>query len=564
MHFQGSDLVDFKKYLVEQIKLRAILRADDQPLFSPGGRKNAWLVDLRKILFDAKILDGLTDIFLEEYQNQSCLGTLPFQIAGMETASTPLVTAILLKAHSRNIPLRGFIIRKERKTYGTGSQIEGEMSDLPIVLVDDIVNSGRSLEKSRVVLETLGKKIASVFSVLDYQSAASLAWRQHHGIEFHSIFGLAELGLQFERKTRVELKPLFQQVWGFRSPTPSFNHLVPKSFPTTDGRHVYFGSDTGIFWCIDAAMGHSVWGMKIEANGDKNIWSAPALHDDKVYFGGYDGNVYCLDAATGRQVWRFIEADWVGSSPALAPDLGLLFIGLEFAVEGKRGSVVALDLHTGKKVWEYPTTRYTHASPAYWKEKGLVACGSNDNEMLLFEAKTGRLIWRFETSMKNGQQGATEKGSIRHAPAFDKVRNQLVTGCANGTIYIIDIETGKEVWSVKTGNTIYTVPLAHDKYAFIGSTDKYFYVLDLVEKKILHKIFCGSKVFAPPALINDKIYFAACNGMICELSLNGAAMEITGFHQLPDAITNKIAYSEQTELFYALTYMNELYALKKL
>ena len=37
------------------------------------------------------------------------------------------------------------------------------------------------------------------------------------------------------------------------------------------------------------------------------------------------------------EVWRFIGADWVGSSPALAPELGLLFIGLEFAVEGQAG-----------------------------------------------------------------------------------------------------------------------------------------------------------------------------------------------------------------------------------
>ncbi|WP_435337934.1 PQQ-binding-like beta-propeller repeat protein, partial [Acinetobacter sp. LH3_13] len=90
------------------------------------------------------------------------------------------------------------------------------------------------------------------------------------------------------------------------------------------------------------------------------------------------------------EIWRFIEADWVGSSPALAPELGLLFIGLEFAVEGKRGSVIALRMESGERVWEYKTRRYTHASPAYWSEKQLVACGSNDNEMLLFDATTGK------------------------------------------------------------------------------------------------------------------------------------------------------------------------------
>ncbi len=145
------------------------------------------------------------------------------------------------------------------------------------------------------------------------------------------------------------------------------------------------------------------WSFKVHtASGHKNLWSSPALHDGRVYFGSYDGNVYCLDAATGTEVWRYSEADWVGSSPALAPDLGYLFIGLEFAVEGKRGSIAALRMENGEKVWEHMTKRYTHASPAYWPERQLVACGSNDNEMFLFDAPTGAMRWRFETRTEGG------------------------------------------------------------------------------------------------------------------------------------------------------------------
>jgi outer membrane protein assembly factor BamB len=81
--------------------------------------------------------------------------------------------------------------------------------------------------------------------------------------------------------------------------------------------------------------------MGVNVKGHKNLWSSPAILDGKAYFGSYDGNVYCLDAVTGREVWRFMEVDWVGSSPGLAPELGLLFIGPEFAVEGKRNELFA-------------------------------------------------------------------------------------------------------------------------------------------------------------------------------------------------------------------------------
>jgi outer membrane protein assembly factor BamB len=207
----------------------------------------------------------------------------------------------------------------------------------------------------------------------------------------------------------------------------------------------------------------------------------------------------------------------------------------------------------GEKIWEHMTKRYTHASPAYWPERQLVACGSNDDEVFLFDARSGAVRWRFET----GREGA-EKGSIRHAPAFDVKRGHLVTGCANGWIYIIDVETGKEVWSVKTDNTIYTIPLVLDQKAYIGSTDKYLYVLDLERRIVKTKLFAASKIFGPARVLAGRIYFGACNGIVYEI--DPATDEITGTHQLPDAVTNALTYNAESGDFYALTYTNELFA----
>ena len=396
--------------------------------------------------------------------------------------------------------------------------------------------------------------MAGAFVLIDYESAEGRRWRQRHGIPVTAPFRLAEFGLSVERPVARRMAT-FENRWTFASPDPNFFHRVPKSFPATDGRRVYFGSDCGQFWCLDAASGATVWSFRVNAAGHKNIWSSPALQDGRVYFGSYDGNVYCLDAESGQEVWRYGGADWVGSSPALAPDLGLLFIGLEFAVEGKRGSIAALRMENGEKVWEHGTRRYTHASPAYWSERQLVACGSNDNEMFLFDAATGALRWRFETRSARG-----EKASIRHAPAFDAKRNQLVTGCANGRIYVIDVETGQEVWSVQTDNTIYTVPLVVEDRAYVGSTDKYLYVLDLERQVVEKKIFAGSQIFGPPRLIEKRIYFGACNGVVYEIAPDGA---ITGTHQLPDGVTNAVIHSAETGDFYALTYVNELFAFRR-
>ena len=530
--------------LFSAIRERAVQHGGNQRLIAPNGDSYAWLIDLRTLFMDPKLLNAAAELFWRE-----CGRMMPFQAGGMETAAIPLVSAILMKSLDRRAPVNGFIVRKERKTWGAGRLIEGTLTANPIVFIDDVLNSGRSLEKARIVLEQSGKTMAAVFVLIDYENPESLQWRQKHGIPVIALFRLAEFGLSISKPAPPPLAS-FVKRWSFASPDPNFFHRVPKSFPATDGARVYFGSDCGAFWCLNAQSGSPVWSFKVHSPGHKNIWSSPALHDNRVYFGSYDGNVYCLDTETGEEIWRFTGADWVGSSPALAPDLGLLFIGLEFAVEGKRGSVAALRMENGEKVWEHITKRYTHASPAYWPERRLLACGSNDNEMFLFNAQSGELRWRFET-----------RGSIRHAPDFDSRRNCLVTGCADGWIYIIDIETGREIWSVKTGNTIYTVPLIVENKAYVGSTDKYLYVLDLERRAVTRKIFAGSKIFSPPRLLQGRIYFGACNGVVYEM--DPVTDAVTGSHQLPDAVTNALAYNSETEDFYALTYMNELFALHR-
>ena len=540
---------DLRTLLFSAIEERGILRGGRQRLVSPNGLRNRWLIDTRRLLMDPVFLDNAAELFWEE-----CARFLPFQIGAIETAGIPLLSAILLKSAGRGTPVNGFTVRKERKTYGSGQAIDGVLTDEPILFVDDILNSGSSLEKARAILGQSGRNMDRVFVLIDYESPAGEDWRKQHSVDILSVFHLSDFGLSLAHEPACRPSAAFRNVWNFASPDPNFFHRVPKSFPATDGRRIYFGSDSGTFWCLDARNGSILWTFKVNTPGHKNLWSSPALHDGKVYFGAYDGNVYCLETLTGQEVWRFIGADWVGSSPALAPELGLLFIGLEYAVEGKRGGIAALQLNNGELAWEHQTRRYTHASPAYWPERQLVACGSNDNELFLFDANTGEAQWRFSTGLPEVQ------ASVRHAPAFDAERGQVITGCASGMIYVIEVETGREAWSVQTGNTIYTVPLVVGAKAWVGSGDKHMYILDLARRCVRTKIFAGSKVFGPAAFLKNRIYFGACNGLVYEL--DPAADEITGTHQLPDAITNRINYSTETGYLYALTYMNELFAFE--
>ncbi len=75
------------------------------------------------------------------------------------------------------------------------------------------------------------------------------------------------------------------------------------------------------------------------------------------------------------------------------------------------------------------------------------------------------------------------------------------------------------------------------------------------------RIFAASRIFGPPRLLQGRIYFGACSGLIYEI--DAVTDEITGTHHLPDAITNALTYNPTTGDFYALTYVNELFAFTR-
>lgn len=67
-----------------------------------------------------------------------------FQLCGLETGSLPLIAAIQQNALKFNININSFSVRKNRKSYGLFNFVEGVPTDAPVIIVDDLINSGGS------------------------------------------------------------------------------------------------------------------------------------------------------------------------------------------------------------------------------------------------------------------------------------------------------------------------------------------------------------------------------------------------------------------------------------
>ena len=102
-------------------------------------------------MLEPKWLDAYAEIFWEKYAH-----LYPFQVGGLETAGIPLVAAIVMKGVERGTPVNGFFMRKSRKREGLMKIIEGTLTNDPVILVDDLINTGQVFGSKLEILEDIG------------------------------------------------------------------------------------------------------------------------------------------------------------------------------------------------------------------------------------------------------------------------------------------------------------------------------------------------------------------------------------------------------------------------
>lgn len=516
-------------------------------IIAPNGGPQSWMIDLRRAFLDPDVLSEIAETMLDRINVSADI-----QLAGMETAAIPLLTGLLMAARVRGAHLTGLIIRKERKPTGLGRAIEGRLNGAPIVLLDDILNSGDSAEKARVSLEQAGIKLERMFVVIDYESNKGLEWRRKHGIDVQSLFKLSEFGVPGDGDpARPRKHRYLKKLWQHRAQDNYPYYVVPKSAPLLVGNRLFFGCDNGSFRCLDTNSGQLVWRFVAPGTHRKGIWSSPAHHEGKIYFGAYNGNIYCLEASTGTEVWRQPYCEWIGSTPCVVPENGQLYIGLEYERPRQQGSIAALDLATGNKVWEHWLKVYQHGSGAYWAEGNLIVFGTNDHDVRALNAKTGELVWHFKT-----------RRSVKYIPRIDAERKIVTFASFDGSIYVLDVRDGKKLGEFPTDDVCYTEPLITHGRIFCGSGDRHLYVIDLDQMSVLKKIDCGARVYSSPRVIGGSSVIFGTNGGIVR-EIDPISLELTGKLIVPDAVTNAVAFSDDGTRVFVPTYMNEIYCYER-
>ncbi|MBY0293953.1 PQQ-binding-like beta-propeller repeat protein [Patescibacteria group bacterium] len=511
------------------------------------GELAGWVFDFRALLLQPHWLNRYAEIFWEQHADK-----YPFQVCGMETAAIPLVSAIVMKGVERGTPVNGFYFRKSRKRYDLMKQVEGILTQDPIIVVDEILNRGGTVHKQLVILKEFGAKVVEVFCLLRFRSESAYQYIVDEGVVVKTLYSLEDFNLPLQ--SDLPAQPYvnsFDVMWRFQAPNPSFHLVVQKSAPALDNERVFFGTDSGVFYALRQDTGEIVWQFKTASQPQgKGILSSPIVHNDRVYFGAYDGNVYAFDAEAGNLCWKYADADWVGSSPALAPNLNLLFIGLEFSLWRKRGGIVALDMKMGKEVWRAQHPGLTHGSPLYIQEENMVVIGSNDHTLYAYDAKTGVLRWTYVT-----------RGDIKTTPAYDPKRRAVLVASMDWRLYGVSAENGKPVAAFEAGASIYSVPLIYKDTAYIASLDKKLYALDMDTFEPRWVYETTGRIFSSPVIADGSIWIGSNDGRLYELDPDYGSLK--AFFQASERVITRIAYNKKTKQIFMHTVANELYCLKR-
>ncbi|AFK22533.1 orotate phosphoribosyltransferase [Pyrococcus sp. ST04] len=130
-----------------------------------SGKESNYYIDIKKLITNPKALKIIAKMIKEKAEE---LNLEYDKVAGPELGAVPIATALSLETEK---PL--LIIRKKKKEYGTGKQIEGEIKEGDrVLLVEDVTTTGGSVLRAAKILENEGAKVVGIFVVVDREEGA--------------------------------------------------------------------------------------------------------------------------------------------------------------------------------------------------------------------------------------------------------------------------------------------------------------------------------------------------------------------------------------------------------
>lgn len=160
-----------------------------------SGRQATYYLDGKQVTLDsvgARLVgEGLLDLIARVAPDAA-----PDAVGGMSIGADPITASVITMAAFRDLPLRGFMVRKESKGHGTNKFIEGPVkAGDRVVIVEDVVTTGGSSLQAIERVEAFGMKVLGVLAIIDRMEGGAEAFRAK-GYPFASLLTIRDFGIE--------------------------------------------------------------------------------------------------------------------------------------------------------------------------------------------------------------------------------------------------------------------------------------------------------------------------------------------------------------------------------
>lgn len=157
-----------KQLLVSLIKDRMVVKAD--AVTTSAGEQTTTYLDIQHVLEDERGLNLAADVLIEHLKEHQLIGQKDGGwadvVVGPMTGSIPLVVGLAMNS---GYGMQWAVIRDEVKDHGLGRGFVGAQPgrDDKVILVDDVVSSGRSLANAAFQMQQIGAEVIAVVPLVD-------------------------------------------------------------------------------------------------------------------------------------------------------------------------------------------------------------------------------------------------------------------------------------------------------------------------------------------------------------------------------------------------------------
>lgn len=182
---KGSEDDSVRHRLLELIRSKAYTEGE---VTLSSGAKSDFYVNVKKIELSPEGSYLIGEMLYAETEG------IDFDaLGGLAAGAIPMIASFERSCYEHGRSVEGFFVRNERKSHGTLQLIEGVLPDKArVVVVDDVVTSGRSVMKTVKAVEECGATVILILAVVDREEGARELFAQE-GYEFRSLFSKSDI-----------------------------------------------------------------------------------------------------------------------------------------------------------------------------------------------------------------------------------------------------------------------------------------------------------------------------------------------------------------------------------